>query len=99
MKGLLGTSVSSAINRPEDESRAASAPPMKALLCLLVGSCSLPGLLWSVKAWLVIAESPFLSRNEESYHINSALEEESSGISILNPGTHKFTPACLFWSR
>src|SRR5437016_14556550 len=59
MKGLLGTflSFSLAITRPERKSRAASAPPMKVLLCVLVGSCPLPGVLWLAKAWWVMIES------------------------------------------
>src|ERR1700681_2052818 len=61
MKGLLGrSSFSSAITRPEDESRAARTPPINVLLCMLVGSCPFPDLLWLTKAWLVIIE-PVLS--------------------------------------
>jgi hypothetical protein len=57
MKGLLGRpSFSSAINRTGDASRAASAPPIKVLLCMSLGSCPFPDLLWFVKAWFVIIE-------------------------------------------
>ena len=56
MNGLLGTWFPWAITRPEDESRAASAPPIKVLLCMLVGSCPLPDLPWLLKAWLAIFE-------------------------------------------
>ena len=30
---------------------------MKVLLCVLVGSCPLPGVLWLAKAWWVMIES------------------------------------------
>src|SRR6516165_6857649 len=53
MNGSLGTASASAITRWGDESRAASAPPIKALLCMLVGSRPLAGLRGLVKAWLV----------------------------------------------
>src|ERR1700680_2849438 len=48
-----------AVTRPEDESRAANAPPIKVLLCLSIGSCSLPRLLWLF--WLVIMVVHILS--------------------------------------
>src|SRR4029077_2274555 len=64
------SSLSSAVTSPEDErrcvfsvgdehaavSRAASPAPIKVLLSTLVGSCSLPGLLWVAEAWSVIIE-------------------------------------------
>src|SRR5262245_60939589 len=45
-----------ASTRPEDESRAAPSAPLvkKVLLCMLVGSCWFPALLWLAKAWLII---------------------------------------------
>src|SRR5882672_8164884 len=70
------SSISSAVRSPEDErrcallsvgdehaavSRAASPAPIKVLLSTLVGSCSLPGLLWLAEAWSVIIERVSLS--------------------------------------
>src|SRR5438309_7815618 len=60
MNGSLGASVSSpssAIIDRGDTSRAASAPPIKILLCVLIGSCPFPDLLWLAKAWLVVSSS------------------------------------------
>ena len=59
MKGLLGTAFRWAIKRPEDETKPASAPPIKVLLCMLVGSCPLPGSPRLVKPWFVLIEYPF----------------------------------------
>src|SRR5512132_4438912 len=59
MNGSLGASVSSrssAIIDRGDTSRAASAPPIKILLCRLIGSCPFPDSLWLAKVWLVIIE-------------------------------------------
>src|SRR3954464_8594415 len=58
MNGSLGASVSSpssAIIDRGDTSRAASAPPIRILLCMLIGSSPLD-LLWLAKAWLVTIE-------------------------------------------
>src|SRR6266536_2591813 len=57
-KGLSGAL---AITRTGDASRATSAPapPSKALLGMLIGSCPLPDLSRSIKAWLVIMEPPW----------------------------------------
>ena len=60
MNGSLGTLFPAAITGTEDEITAASAPPSKVLLCILIGSCPLPGLLWLVKAWLAFIECPFI---------------------------------------
>src|SRR5262245_13506935 len=39
------------------EARAASAPPMKVLLCVLVGSCPFRDVLWLAKPWWLSLES------------------------------------------
>src|ERR1700751_1420648 len=54
MNGSLGTAFPWAISGPEGERRAASAPPIKVLLCMLVGSCPLPALPWLSKVCVVI---------------------------------------------
>jgi hypothetical protein len=46
-----------AVTRPGDERRATNAPPIKVLLCMLVASGPLPGLLELIKGGLVIVES------------------------------------------
>src|SRR3981081_75577 len=70
------SSLSPPVTSPEDErrcalfsvgdehaavSRAASPAPIKVLLYMLVGSCTLPGLLWLAEAWSVIMERVSLS--------------------------------------
>src|ERR1700746_3657660 len=54
MNGSLGTAFPWAISGPEGERRAASAPPIKVLLCMLVGSCPLPALPWLSKVCVLI---------------------------------------------
>ena len=52
-KESLGTAAPWAVTRPGNASRAASAPPITVLLCMLVGSCPRSGWLGLTTAWTV----------------------------------------------